>query len=175
MLTPKGTRSRPGRNLRAERRLWSDRARHTGSIGCLSCPDRDLCGGLQPSASLYSCLSLCCGKPEECDAVCRRKPTEFAARVREVGGFSLDNVPRTPVVARPPLPALAPMFFHGKTRRSAFRGSAAVCLSLHQVIHRQDGTPRYADRTALANAFKIADGTSLILSGTAHDQPLERW
>lgn len=162
------------RNPGRERRLWHDGARHTPSLGCMTCPDRGVCGGLQLSRALFDCLDLCCNNPADCDAVCRRKPEEFAQRVREIGGFLLDNVPRTPRLDVRPLPALVPMLFHG-SRRSIPFGAPAACLPLYSVIPRQDGNGRYQSTAALEVAFGIMPGTPLILSGTATDPPLERW
>jgi hypothetical protein len=107
--------------------------------------------------------------------VCRNKPDDFARRVREVGGFSLDDVPRAPVLTAPELPLLVPTLFHGDGRIAPFDGSAAVCLPLYKVIHRHDGTIRYANRAELADGFQIRPLMPLILTGTAVDSPLERW
>jgi hypothetical protein len=48
-------------------------------------------------------------------------------------------------------------------------------LPLYNVIARHDKRTRYADRAALAEGFGIASTTSVILTGTALDPPLERW
>src|SRR5258708_4769701 len=126
MLIPE-PQAESGRNLRRERRLWHDQERHTPSIGCTTCPDRAVCGGLQLAGSLYDCLSFCCQTPDDCDAVCRYKPDAFAQRVREVGGFSFNNVPRAPVLAAPLLPPLVPVLYHGCKRVVPFE-PPAVCL-----------------------------------------------
>jgi len=165
----------PARNLRSERRLWHHGERHTLSLGCAVCPDQDVCGGLQVEEALFDCLGFCCGNPENCDAVCRNKPDEFARRVREVGGFALDNVSRAPLLTAPTLPTLVPTLFHGDKRRTLFRAAAAVCLPLYKVIHRQDGQTRYANRKDLAEGFGIPPKAPVILTGTAADPPLERW
>jgi len=39
-------------------------------------------------------------EPRDCDVVCRNKPEQFAQRVREVGGFLFDNVPRNAILPR---------------------------------------------------------------------------
>jgi hypothetical protein len=111
MLTQLPTVETP-RNLRRERRLWHDGTRHTPSMGCARCPDHDICGGLQVGDAVFDCLGFCCHSAEDCDAVCRNKPEEFARRVREVGGFSFENVPRAQQLAAPPLPALVPLLYH---------------------------------------------------------------
>ena len=167
--------SEPGRNLRRERRLWHDGERHSLSLGCASCPDRHLCGGLQVQPGLFDCLGFCCHNPADCDAVCRNKPDEFARRVREVGGFVFDNVPRASVLASPALPALAPTLFHGDRRSARFQSAAAVCLPLYQVIQRHNGETRFESVGDLVSKFKISPDLPVILTGTDIDPPLERW
>ena len=174
MLTPLPGPKETSRNLRRERRLWHDTDFHTPCLGCPQCPDLAACGGLQLQAPLYNCLGFCCQDPQDCDTVCRNNPEKFAQRVREVGGFSLDNVPRNSVLPVPPLPALVPLLYHGSRRTAAFKASA-VCLPLYSVIERHNGEARYASADALARAFAIQPGVPVILSGTASDAPLERW
>ena len=73
------------------------------------------------------------------------------------------------------MPKLVPTLFHGKKRIEPFTASPAACLPLYEVIHRQDGHARYADRSGLADGFKLSLDTQVILTGTAPDAPLERW
>src|SRR5262249_14103331 len=124
------------RNLRRERRLWHDADHETPAMGCTRCPDREVCGGLQLKSPLFDCLGFCCQNPADCDVVCRSKPEQFAQRVREVGGFLFDNVPRNETLPVPLLPALIPLLYHGHKRVVPFR-AAAVCLPLYGVIERQ--------------------------------------
>jgi hypothetical protein len=149
--------------------------RHPLSLGCTRCPDRAVCGGLHVDRGIFDCTALCCGNPRRCDAVCRNKPDDFVRRFREVGGFSLDDIPRVRVLAAPPLPDVVPTLFHGDRREAPFDGSVAVCLPLYKVIHRQDGTIRHSNRSHLAEEFRISSEIPVILTGTATDPPLERW
>lgn len=162
-------------NLRAERRFWHDDDRHPLSLGCTRCPDQGTCGGIRVEHAIFDCLKLCCKNPENCGAVCRNAPEEFAHRVREVGGFSFDNVPRAAILSAPKLPTVVPMLFHGNRREAAFKAASAVCLPLYRVIQRHDGSTRYTNRRNLARGYKIAPDTPIILTGTAQDAPLERW
>jgi hypothetical protein len=174
MLTQLPTPEETPRNLRRERRLWHDTARHTPSMGCGRCPDREICGGLQVADPLFDCLGFCCHNAPDCDAVCRNKPEEFARRVREVDGFAFDNVPRAPLLAVSPLPVLVPLVYHGSGRSMPFQPQA-VCLPLYSVIQRQNGEPRYTSAAELAKGFGIGVNVPVILTGTAKDRPLERW
>jgi hypothetical protein len=174
MLTQLPTPEETSRNLRRERRLWHDGTRHTPSMGCVRCPDHEICGGLRVGNALFDCLGFCCHNSKDCDAVCRNKPEEFARRVREVGGFAFDNVPRAPLLTALSLPALVPLLHHGSGRSVPFRAQA-VCLPLYSVIRRQNGEPRYTSAAELAKGFGIASDVPVILTGTAKDGPLERW
>ena len=146
MLNVPGTRkeSKSHRNHRREKKLWHDGKRHTPSLGCSTCPDLKTCGGLQIERAFYHCLDNCCGNPEKCDSVCRNKPREFVQRVREIGGFRLDNVPRAARLPVPPLPSVVPVLFHGNNRDIPF-AAPAVCLPLYKAIARHGGEERYAD------------------------------
>lgn len=161
------------RNQRRERRLWHDGKRHSASLGCMVCPERQLCGGLSIGRALFSCLDFCCGEPESCDVVCRNHP-EFAHRVWEIGGFALETVPRAPVLPAPKLPPVIPLMFHGKCREGSF-APAAVALSLYQMFNRRDGSLRFRSPEALCKAFGLGPETPIVLSGTEQDPPLERW
>ena len=174
MLTQVSSSQESLRNLRRERRLWHDGDHYTPALGCTSCPDRAVCGGLQLASSLYDCLGFCCQNPRDCDVVCRNKPEQFAQRVREVGGFLFDNVPRSAILPAPHLPALIPMLYHGHKRVLPFK-AAAVCLPLYGVIQRHNGETRYADKKELAKGFSFGTDVRVILTGTASDPPLERW
>ncbi|MCC7428687.1 MAG: DUF4417 domain-containing protein [Alphaproteobacteria bacterium] len=176
MLSVPGTTKEPqrDRNHRREKRRWHDGKKHMPSLGCSACPNLGTCGGLQVERALYHCLDNCCGHPATCDVVCRNKPREFAQRVREIGGFELGNVPRAARLPAPCLPAVVPVLFHGSSRLAPFQASA-VCLPIYKVIARHGGQERFADGAAVAAAFRFEAGTPLILTGTAKDQPLERW
>lgn len=163
------------RNLRQERRLWHDGERFSMSLGCTSCRNLSECGGLRIERAAFDCLTFCCNRPDDCDAVCRNNPDAFATRVREVGGFSLESVPRAPVLPVPALPQLAPVIFHGNKRAAAFGDAAVVCLPLYKILSGSGGRSRYKDALDLAARFRIASTTGVILTGTAIDPPLEKW
>jgi hypothetical protein len=155
MLTQLPTPQESPRNLRRERRLWHDRTRHTPSMGCAACPDRGICGGLQIGDGLFDCLGFCCHNSQDCDTVYRNKPEEFAQRVREVGGFSFDNVPRAPMVSGPSLPPVVPLLYHGSGRSIPFK-PPAVCLPLYSVICRHNSVTRYTSARGLAKDSESA-------------------
>lgn len=161
------------RNLRRERRLWHDGTKNMAGLGCAACRERGLCGGLQVDTAFYDCLHFCCGRPESCDRVCRNHP-DFADRVREVATFKLDNVPRAPILWAPALPRMVPVIFHGNGRTKPVNADT-VALPLYRMFDRRTGAPCFSEHAVLCAAFAIKAGSTIVLSGTDRDPPLERW
>lgn len=161
------------RNPRRERRLWHQAHLAMHSLGCATCPERSICGGILIKAPVFDCTGFCCGKPESCDRVCRNHP-DFAHRVREIGTFDLNTVPRTSVLSSPSLPPTVPIVFH-KSRRNEPASLSAVALPLASMFGRKDGAARFESNAALCKGFGIAPGNLIVLSGTDHDGPIERW
>lgn len=144
-------------------------------LGCIACPDRQACGGVQMEARVFSCMDFCCGNPQTCDKVCRQNAAEFVASLREISGWSLDNVPRQTPLPGPLLPVVVPLIDHGSTRSIPFNGAEAICLPLFKVIDRRDATARFVSRKAVAAHFQISERAVLLLSGTDRDRHLEGW
>jgi hypothetical protein len=157
-----------------ERKLWHNEKQNTPSMGCELCPQKSTCGGLRLEQKLYDCLGFCCGKPSDCDRVCRNRPEAFTRAVREINGFELDNVPRAAVLPRPRMTSVVPVLYHGAKRATPFRASS-VCLPLYDIIARHNGGERYDTRAALAEKYGIREDATIILTGTDVDAPLERW
>lgn len=168
------SKARVGRNLRRERRYWHESKQYAGSLGCAVCPDGTVCGGLHIDHHLFNCLDHCCGNPENCDSVCRNKPKDFPRRVREIGGFKFDNIPRSKPLPVTLLSQIVPILYNGNRRHKEF-SAPMVCLPLYQIITRQNGKLKWFDREKLIKSFCISDKTQIILTGTAKDSPLERW
>ena len=175
MLSPPATEATlmNARTLRREKRLW-DQPKLTPSLGCVGCRQYDACGGLRTEAALLDCLDLCCGKPSTCASVCRNKPENFVARVREIGGFELNTVPRVPELIAPPLPPTVPVIYHGSKRTMPY-GGGIVALPLYALVEKRTGEVKFTSRDILCRAFRIAPDATIILTGTAQDPPLERW
>lgn len=161
------------RHPRGERRLWHRPTGATAALGCTVCPERTICGGLSVERALFDCLQFCCERPDGCDRVCRKHP-DYVDRVREVSTFSLDTVPRAPVLSAPVLPSLVPVIYHG-TRRVKAPAMGAVALSLYALFDRRSGLPRYESRSSIDEAFGLPPDATVILTGTDRDRPLERW
>ena len=161
--------------LRDTRRLWHVPGPVQPPFGCQGCQQRDLCGGLQVETPIYNCLTFCrCVDPSECDNVCPKSMRHFVARSQEVRGFELLNVPRTPELVVPALPAAVPLIYHGFSRKLPLR-VAAVALPLAEMVTRTDGALRFQTRAELFESFQLDPDCQLILSGTDEDPSIERW
>ena len=161
--------------LRDTRRLWHVPGPVQPPFGCQGCQQRNLCGGLQVETPIYNCLTFCrCVDPAECDNVCPKSMRHFVARSQEVRGFELDNVPRTPELTMPVLPAAVPLIYHGFSRKVPLR-VAAVALPLAEMITRTDGALRFQTRAELLQHFQLDLDCQLVLSGTDEDPAIERW
>ena len=169
---PRGAR-KPVRNPRRERRLWHLPEQPTQSLGCTVCPEKHICGGLQLKAAFFECFQFCCNKPDGCDRVCRNHP-DYPDRVREVETFDLRTVPRAQAIAAPNLPRVVPVIYH-RTGRSQPPVTSTVALPLYSLFDRRSGSPRYASHDALCSAFGVRRGSTILLTGTDRDPPLERW
>jgi hypothetical protein len=174
VLTQIGEQEHPNsRSPRLERRLWHDDSLRIGSLGCGRCPERAICGGLEIKEPIFDCLDFCCHKPDACDKVCRNHP-EYAGHVREIAGFGLGNVTRSICLPEPALPCVVPMLFHGSSRQLALTADF-VALPLASMFNRRDGSARHVSRESLCTTYGINPKSSIILSGTDVDAPLERW
>jgi hypothetical protein len=143
-------------------------------MGCTICPQFEECGGLHTLRKQFDCLSLCCGNPATCTKVCRRNVARYTDQVREIGGFALDNTPRTPALSYVHLPPFVPILYHkGRRERRVARG--AIALPLYALFDKRTGAPKFLSRHALCDAYGLAPDVQIILTGTDQDPPLERW
>jgi len=161
------------RNRRRERRLWHHENLPMHALGCTSCPELAMCGGLLIKTPMFDCTDFCCGHPHSCDKVCRKNP-DFADRLREIATFALHTVPRSITHTAPSLPTTVPMIFHNSRRTEAARLPVAA-LPLSRMFNRRDGSPRHYSHAGLCQAYGIEPGNLVVLSGTDHDAPIERW
>ena len=164
---------RPRQNSNGARGLWHEPELATSSLGCTACPDRKICGGLRLEAPFFDCFQFCCDNVDDCDRVCRNHP-EYPDRVREVETFDLGTVDRAPAIAAPDLPRVVPVIYH-RARRYRPPVSETVALPLYSLFDRRSGLPRYASPDTLCKAFCVRVGSTILLTGTDRDKPLERW
>ena len=155
--------------------LWHD-GRLPMLLGCSTCRTFDVCGGLNVAAvGLFSCRSLCsCHGTTPCSVVCTHQVRSYARYIQEVGGFSLDNVPRAAPAPVPSLPRVVPMIY-GRTRRPEPLQAEAVAVPLAAVFDRRTGKVRFSSREDLCRHFSVVPTARLVLSGVDVDRPVERY
>jgi hypothetical protein len=171
-LIPRPEEQSVTRNLRRQRRRWDEEALPM-ALGCATCIDREICGGIRKKQDAYSCLDDCCGKPATCDGMCPRNPVGFMDRMREVNGLELESLPRAKRCAALNIPTYAPYIYHGN-RRVVPLDLPMVALPLRR-FHRKDGTPAFTNRAEIETAFGITPKTRVMLIGSGRDKPIENW
>lgn len=165
----------PSRQYRQPQQLWDDATRHAPSLGCPTCLERDRCGGVHTDAGIFDCQDFCaCSDKTKCDMVCRFNPSLFVARMREVGGLSFDNAPRTNANGVPEIPLIVPFVDH-RYSRAATLDEPVVALSLYELVNMATGKVHVSSRSELAARFLIPEGARILVSGVDKDGPIERW
>ena len=165
----------PSREFPEPQRLWDDPSRHTRSLGCPTCLERDRCGGVHTDAGVFDCRDLCtCADKSKCDMVCRFNPRLFVARMREVRGLDFDTAPRTSANGVPAMPMVVPFVDH-RYSRAAVLNEPVVALSLYKLVNLATGTLHVTSRAELAARFLIPETAQVIVSGVDKDGPIERW
>jgi hypothetical protein len=155
--------------------LWDDPARPL-ALGCTLCPDLVVCGGLRVRAGVFDCraLCLCARNGKKCNGVCRRDAQTFIAHVTEVGGWDLNDAPRSAPLALHDVAEYAPVIYDGTDRICTLNGGT-VALPLLSLFKRASGTGRFDTRAEMLEAFRLSHETHVILTGVAEDRAIERW
>jgi hypothetical protein len=150
---------------------WHFRADQPVSFGCNACFLKTTCGGLRVRGAAFDCQRFCCGE-SNCETVCFNSPVEYAKRLKEVGGFELDTIPRCDPVKFDHIQGYAPLFHHAYSRKAEFFGEA-IAISLFELLDR-GGAPKYFSKAEISQNFRIDQQASLIVSGIQKDFLLER-
>ena len=143
------------------------------SLGCIHCPERNLCGGLQVYGDHYDCLVFCdCPDRRTCTLACPNNLEIYLERHQEVRGFTLENIPRTPSFPVCNLPASLPVIYHASKRITNLNVDA-VAVPLSYLFNRKTGTLRFRSREELADHFRFDKAARLVIVGVAQDEPIE--
>lgn len=144
------------------------------ALGCPSCQHFEECGGLSIEEGVFDCLDFCCANPDACSSVCRKKAEPFAEQIREIGGFDLDNVARTPAIGVELVEDVVPLIYHGSSRAEAL-SHRVIALRLADLVNFRTGALRFETRATLCQTFRIDEAATLILTGVDHDHRIEPW
>ena len=143
------------------------------SMGCVNCPERELCGGMFAPNGHFSCMEFCqCEDVGACGYVCRRNSRTFALRSMEVRGFNFDNIPHCPVIAPPKLPPVISMLYHSSSRSDRLH-APAVAVKLHKLFNHRTGLLKYASREEIAAKFGYDPNAQIIIVGVDVDPLIE--
>jgi hypothetical protein len=154
---------------------WDNSFANSLALGCQVCPDFGICGGLHTAEGAFDCGMRCtCKNPSACDQVCRKNPVRFAAHVREVGGFSLANVKRAPILPVPALPIAVPVIDHG-SKRIGVLDEGYVAIPLIRLFNKGTGVLRFRNREELCKHFRIRSDAVIVATGVARDHEIEPW
>ncbi len=151
---------------------------HQPLMGCGTCADRKICGGLHLQdigALLVDCMSHCtCEDPNSCDLVCPTNVQAFKKRFHEVDGWALDTIPETRDVPMPALPSWMPLYQRNLSGRRPISDEGVVALPFTLAL-RGTGTATHA-RTAeeLTRSYGVVPQGGWVLSGTQEDPDVER-
>lgn len=149
---------------------------HAPLLGCWSCGERKLCGGLSLKRKIPDCTFLCrCVTVEEkesCQNACPLNVPRFVSRKREVGGWELD-VPSATARRIRPLPEFIPML-KDNAGRTIDLAEPVVGIRLAQIWNTKKGTLSVTSQS-IRRRFRIALGSKILLNGVDHDEPLERF
>jgi hypothetical protein len=165
----------PTRDFLPQSDTWDDAETQSMALGCASCVWREHCGGLHVSADAYDCLSFCsCSDRSKCDTVCPNNQTSFLDRIREIGGLSLDVVPRAGKLPVAELPDVIPYIQHNSRREGLFQAPAAA-IPLLKLYNMRTGALHFQSRDELAAHFRIDSGAHLLATGVDRDPRVESW
>lgn len=165
----------PSRQFQRPQRLWDDATRHAPALGCLTCLERERCGGVHTDVGILDCRDLCtCADKSKCDMVCRFNPARFVAQMHEVRGLDLENAPRTNANGVPTVPLVIPFVDH-RYGRAALLDEPIVAISLYELVNMATGKVHVASRDELATRFLVPAGADVVVSGVDKDGPIERW
>ena len=172
--SPEG-RAEPAPSAYRTQSLWHVSKQHSLSLGCQGCFFRPDCGGLEVEANVFYCTDFCrCKDRAACDTVCPNNPMPLVARLQEVRGLKLDNVPQAAHLTHHSLPASIPLISHGSLRKEPL-ASPAVALPLAHMVNFASGQVKFATRQALLEEFHLRGNVRIVLTGTDRDKYLERW
>ena len=156
--------------------LLKDVGSGTPLLGCGTCLDRSVCGGLHlpNGAAMLTCMDLChCADPSKCDIVCPRAPTRFAKRVHEVRSFEFDDIPHQTLASAPNIAGRVTLI-EGRVshRRPVELDYAAIPLT-HAVTGR-DIKQRAKTREELVRDHGVSPRNGWIATGIEDDRFVER-
>lgn len=156
---------------RLEGSNWHFRSDAPPSFGCNSCFLKAICGGLRVRGAAFDCQRFCCRK-KDCQIVCFNSPASYARRLKEIGGFEADGIPRCEPIEFERISGFAPLIHHAYSR-SSFLKTDVVALSLYELLDR-NGAPKFHSLEEVSQNFRFDPQAKIIVSGVHKDRLIER-
>lgn len=160
--------------------LWAIKDLSNGQpmLGCSSCPERRLCGGLHVTAGgaqAIDCMGMCrCQDPAKCDVVCPAAPSRYWRRIIEVHGLDLEAIPVARVLPLPTLPEVALLLEGNIGDGKPSRAHAFAAVPLSMTVAGGGRQTRAKTRKELEQTFGVAPRDGWIASGVEKDSHVER-
>lgn len=161
-------------NIKTDPKKLSFKSHETLSLGCLTCLDKDDCGGNQSSPGIYDCGIFCqCEDTSVCTNVCPKNPA-FLSRVHEIRGWKLDNIPRSRMMQYPELLLVIPVIYH-KYKRVKNLSVESVAVPLKDLFSHSTGEIKFNSKKEVAEKFRFNENAKLIIVGIDTDPDIESY
>lgn len=151
-----------------------ERPQLTEGLGCSSCLDRPVCGGIRPEADIFSCHDYCCENPKGCSKVCPKNAVRFVERLREVNGWDLGNIDRLKALIASDMPDSIPVIYHSSRREKTLR-TKSVAIPLRLIINKSATLVQYANKTEVMQDLRIAPRAKIVIDGIGRDKLIENF
>lgn len=155
-----------------QKKLLFDESKSMG-LGCLPCPDRNVCGGIHTSY-LYDCLQLCCNNPSNCDYACPKDVENYVTLIRSVKGFEFDNIPHSKPLEYKHLPEYVPLVYNSSSRIESFEYET-VAVQLTRLYDFDKKEFKFHCKEEICDYFGFSPNCNILISGVKEDVPLEKY
>lgn len=147
------------------------------ALGCLSCPLRDLCGGIQRARGAWTCMDLCPKSCERgCDLVCLNNNSTFVRAIDEVRGLDCRDIePICGPAVLSGFPRYIPTIQHGNAWDRPIRTTWAAVPLRVLMTGRKRLSCRFDSAWELRAALGVDEATNIAVLGTGPDQEIERY
>jgi hypothetical protein len=158
--------------MKISKELFYDERYPTG-LGCLACPDHKICGGIK-TATLYDCFALCCNDPKKCDYACPKDLENFMDHFQDIGGYTLENIPRVRKVSYPSVSSYIPLIYNSYSRQKEL-DCKVVAIQLSQLTDNKKKCIKFKTKQAVFANFGVNPDAELVITGVDEDVPLEKY
>lgn len=156
----------------ADPSLWHQPGQEV-KLGCTTCPELRLCGGLSIPAPAYDCMELCCGDPKSCRRYVCPNQRRYSKLVNEAGGLDLRPY-KGRVAPMLSIPDYVPCVLDIGDLAGPLQ-LGVVAVSLYDILDNRTGLPRYYSREELLSRFRIETSARVVITASGKDRNVERF